>query len=100
MLVGPSLHLASAGSDKAQAWRRERGCRERRSGALGRLEQSPMLKDGVAVGHPGDVISDCASTAGGSVRGFRVQRRVAVLRRHETHVLEKCLEKLLHHPPR
>src|SRR5882762_9462047 len=98
MLVGPSLHWASAESDKAQAWQRNRGCRERRSGAFGRLEQSPMLEDRVAVGHPGDVISDCASTAGGCVRGFRLQRRVAVLRRHETHVLEKCLDKLLHHP--
>src|SRR5260370_41688478 len=73
------------------------GCRERGSGALGRLEQSPMLEDGVAIGHPGDVISHCAGAAGGSVCSLRVQRLIAVLRWHETHVLEKCFEKLLHH---
>src|SRR5256885_12304009 len=74
--------------------------RGRRSGALTRLEQSPVLEEGVAIGHAGDVISDRASARGGSVCGFRAQRLVPVLRRHETHVLEKCLEQLLHHAPR
>src|SRR5438105_15815020 len=81
-------------------WTVKTGRRERRSGALARLEQSPVLEDGEAIGHAGDVISDRASARGGSVRGFRVQRLVTVLRRHETHVLEKCLEQLLHHAPR
>src|SRR6266404_1762741 len=94
----PTLGVGGVG--QGQPAGPERARRERRSGAFAGLEQSPMLEDRVAIGHPGDVISDCASSAGGSVRGFRLQRRVAVLRRHETHVLEKCLEKLLHHPPR
>src|SRR5207248_8268128 len=52
----------------------ETACRERRSGALTRLEQSPVLEEGVAIGHAGDVISDRASARGGSVCGFRAQR--------------------------
>src|SRR5437667_2979703 len=69
------------------------------SGALGRLEQPPMLEDGVAVGHSGDVVSHRASATGGSMLGLRLHRLIAMLSRHETHVLEKRLEKLLDHPP-
>src|SRR5438105_4430576 len=64
------------------------------SGALGRLEQPPMLEDGVAVGHSGDVVSHRASATGGSMLGLRLHRLIAMLSRHETHVLEKRLKKL------
>src|SRR5437879_8320551 len=54
------------------------------SGALGRLEQPPMLEDGVAVGHSGDVVSHRASATGGSMLGLRLHRLIAMLSRHET----------------
>src|SRR5213079_2569964 len=94
----PTLRVSGIGQSLDLTAKRAR--RERRSGALARLEQSPVLEDGEAIGHAGDVISDRASARGGSVRGFRAQRLVTVLRRHETRVLEKCLEQLLHHAPR
>src|SRR4029077_1202207 len=97
MLVRARLRLASAESDKAWSWREKEARRERCSGALTRLEQSPVLEDRVAIGHAGDVISDCARARGGFREGFPAYRLVAVFRRHETHVLEKCLEQLLDH---
>src|SRR5438270_12020028 len=70
------------------------------SGALGRLEEPPMLADGVAVGHSGDVVSHRASATGGSMLGLRLHRLTAMLSRHDTPVLGTRLDTLLEHAPR
>src|SRR5207237_10529961 len=70
------------------------------SGALGRLEQPPMLEDGVAVGHSSGVVSHRASATGGFMLGLRLHRLIPMLSRHEPPGLEQRLEKLLDHAPR
>jgi len=59
-----------------------------------------VLKDRVTVGHAGDVVGHCARAALLTVLRLRPQRGIAMLRRHEVHVLEKRLEQLLQQTPR
>ena len=55
-------------------------------GALGRIEQPPMLEDGVAVGHAGDVVGHGAGAAVRPVDALGAQRLVAMFGRHQRDV--------------
>src|SRR5579863_6468067 len=59
-----------------------------RLGALAWVEQSPVLENCVAIGHPSDVIRHGTSTAAGSVDTLGAYRMIPMFRRHETYVLE------------
>ena len=59
-----------------------------------------MLENRVPVRHASDVVGDRSGAAGGTVRTLGLQGEVAVLGRHEAHVLEEAFEELLDHPPR
>ena len=49
-----------------------------------------MLQEGVPVRHSRDVVRHGTGPSARPLRGFRLQRQVAMLRRHETDILEKA----------